>query len=430
MWSCRVVDNEIFRKHGVVGGKITEPSSYKCNKNNLRSAPQQAQLEAERLWIGKLDKGYSPDPADVGGMEIFKRVMDQKAQNGGMNRGVKMHGDSQIKSGSTAGKKQVQRHYPMLAKKYKSDDGLSLTPVASKLEFPLYVQAKVDGLRALPSYGASTQSVTLESRNGKAYVHLDHIRDALGRLLRKIGDTDIVFDGELYVHHVKDESTGAALSNVERFQLLSEMCKITRTNAHPRESVAQFWIFDIWDPETTFEKRYYKLKRVEALVKADKSLNSVIKFVPTKLVNSHDEIESYMDDMIGVTTGRLNYEFEGVMVRVRDAYYDSRLNYHSSRLLKYKKFMDEEWEICGAESCNGTHEGAIKWKCKKIVDGVERELTAKQTGTVESSRLLFDEYTQNSDKFMGRSINIRFNERTKEGVPRFPRAIAFVDDKS
>ena len=103
---------------------------------------------------------------------------------------------------------------------------------------------------------------------------------------------------------------------------------------------------------------------------------------------------------------------------------------HQSCLLKYKRFEDEEWEVCGAGECvGGTQDGAIKWICRKMIKGKEKKVIAKQMGDTETSSALYKEYQKNPDKFNGRMINIRFNDRTKDGVPRFPRATAFVEDK-
>jgi len=133
--------------------------------------------------------------------------------------------------------------------------------------------------------------------------------------------------------------------------------------------------------------------------------------------------------MVGETSGRDGFEFEGVMVRQPSKPYESRNNYHSPCLLKYKRFLDDEWDVCGAEPCvGGTQDGAIKWLCSKTVDGKVLKVTAKQMGDCKTTKKMYSDYKKNSNKFIEKKINIRYNETSKDGVPRFPRATAFRED--
>jgi len=432
IWACWLdPENEpiVWRTDGEVGGKLKEPSSRIFKENTIRSALEQAEEGACKMWIQKLDKGYAPDPDDKVGQEIYKRVMKQKEANGGMNRGVTMWGETKITTSTTAGPKKIsERHFAMLAKKYKDyikqkgiEEVYDLTPVGRKITFPCFVQTKVDGLRALPKING--EYVTLESRNGKNYVFLDHIREEIKRWLTHQGFPDLVLDGEMYIHH-RLHPSGKEYKSVERFQFLSEACKITRKNPHPQESLVQFWVFDIWDPTKTFRERWTFLENLFKGYDGD-----ILHLVPTYEVHNHEEIEVKMRSFVGETTGRERYEYEGLMVRQAEATYVARNNYHCSDLLKYKRFEDEEWEIYDAEPCAGNQEGAIKWKLKKEIDGRTREVVAKQMGDLGESRRLMKDYRSRPSYYNGKLINIRFNERSKDHVPRFPRATVIPEDK-
>lgn len=431
IWACWLDPNGepiVWRTDGEVGGKLKEPSSREFKKNTLRSALEQAQEGACKMWIQKLDKGYTPSPEDKVGQEIYNRVMKQKEANGGMNRGVTMWGETRITTESTAGSKNIsERHYPMLAKKYKDylkrkgDEMYGLTPVGTKINFPCFVQTKVDGLRALPKIGG--EHVTLESRNGKNYVFLNHIREEIKRWLTHKGCPEIVLDGEMYLHHMLHPS-GKEYKSVERFQFLSQTCKITRKSPHSEENKVQFWIFDLWDLDKTFRERWTYL--VDLFKDYD---GDILRLVSTYEVHNHEEIEKYICEFVGETTGREGYEYEGLMVRQAEATYMARNNYHCSDLLKYKRFEDEEWEICGAEPCAGNQAGAIKWKLQKVIDGKTRQVIAKQMGDLSHSRKLMEDYLFQPECFNGLMINIRFNERSKDHVPRFPRATVIPEDK-
>lgn len=427
LWACWVKDNCVFRTDGLVSGKLKDPQKHEYAGNSVKSANEQAESEAEKLWIKKCDIGYKPK-AD--GMKIYDFVRKQKEENGGMNRGVRMFTKTAITTKTTAGKKDLdKRHCPMLAKKYKNDDD-SISSVGKQLKFPAIVQAKVDGIRSIS--WVNKGSVILESRNGKSFVFLDHIREEIKKLFSACGE-EVILDGELYVHSLfktakglTKRKTSKELKNVDRFQFLSEACKITRNEPHKQEELVEYWIFDIWDIEKTNKERWQKLTGI-----FESYSGSILKLVPTKIVKNHDEIEKEMSRLIGEKTGRNGYEFEGAMIRQLDKLYETKNNYHSSNILKYKRFDDEEWTIEKADKCvGGVQDGAVKWHCKKTVDGKVLRVIAKQTGDVGMSKKMYKDYLKSSKKFIGKQINIRFNGRTKDGVPRFPRATSFVEDKN
>ena len=484
MWACWVEGDTVYYTDGLVDGKIKEPQTHTYAGNTLRTPEEQAPLEAEKMWLKRFDHGYTPADDDKAGQKVYAHVKQQKEQNGGMNRGVKLFGKTEISTKTTAGKKILgDQHRPMLAKKYKDwkktkdDEVFELTNPGKAIKFPAIAQAKVDGIRALPQ--VKDDSVMLESRNGNNFVHLEHLRDEIKYWLEHKGHPDLILDGEMYVHtlyrdenhkptydypekHIEPadlsdwfkegvtelrkqarkwgcknaaeldkvqlrdylEEFVCEMKGVERYQFISETCKITRSNPHDHEEMVEYWIFDVWDPTKTNMERYELLQELFEDYDGD-----ILKLVPTQIVHSHEEIEEFMEETVGETSGREGYEFEGIMVRQADAMYHASTT-HQSCLLKYKRFEDEEWEVCGAEQCTGgTQDGAIKWICCKTIKGKEKKVTAKQVGDSGDNKELYLAYQKNPKKYNGRMLNIRFNDRTKDGVPRFPRAVAFVEDK-
>lgn len=438
VWACWVIGNIVYRTDGFINGKLKEPQKHAYEGNTLRQGPEQAVLEAEKLWLKQVDRGYAPASDDKKGQEIYVHVMEQKSENGGMNRGVRLFGETAITTKTTAGKKDLTiQHRPMLAKKYKDwkkigeDEIFELTNPGKAIKFPAIAQAKVDGIRGLMTL-QKNGDVLIESRNGNSFVHLNHIRDEIRDLLQNTKHSNVVLDGEMYIHILYRDDAGNPvldyteneMKGVERYQFISEACKITRSKPHPFETLVEYWVFDIWDPNKTNTERRKLLNDIFADYKGD-----VIKLVPTRQVNNHDEIEEFMAELVGETNDREGYEFEGLMVRQAKAKYAASTT-HQSCLLKYKRFEDEEWEVAGAERCDGgLQDGAIKWICKKTIKGREKSVVAKQTGDSEESKKLYTAFKKNPKKFLGKMLNIRFNDRTKDGVPRFPRATAFVEDK-
>lgn len=438
VWACWVEGDVVYRTDGFVDGKLKEPQTHQYSGNTLRSGEEQAPLEAEKLWLKQINRGYLPAKGDKVGQKVFKHVKGQLEQNGGMNRGVKMFGKSEIIAKSTAGAKKFgSQHEPMLAKHYKNwkkvggVEEYGLTNQGKAVEFPAIAQGKVDGMRGLPYIDKN--KVVLESRKGNGFVYMDHIRNEVYRWLTKKNCKNVILDGEFNVQILYRDKNGnptfdyteREMTGVERYQFISEVCKITRNEPHKFEHMVEFWVFDIWDPTKTNMERWEMLEELFEDYDGD-----IIKIVPTRIVNSHEEIEEFMSELVGETTNREGYEFEGLMVRQANAKYIPSKKNHQDCLLKYKRFADDEWEVCGAERCNGgTQDGSIKWICKKVIDGKEKKVVAKQTGNSEDSKKLYTDYLKNPKKYNGRMINIRYNDTTLSGVPRFPRATAFVEDK-
>lgn len=423
IWCCWIKDNKFYRASGVTTGKIREPTLKIFEGNTVKSPQEQALFEAEKSWISQLSKGYKPADTDKEGLKIYNRVLDQKANNGGINRGIRLWGETAITPATTAGKQNTKKHTPMLAKSYLDQ--------VEKVKFPAIVQAKVDGMRCM-AYMNSDSEIILESREGNSYMFLDHIRDELQDFFKMIKNKDLVLDGELYVHTLFRDENGELtldaipnreLKGVERYQFLSKACKTSLKKANSLEMFVEYWVFDIFHLEDSFETRWARVEKYFEKYEGD-----ILKLVPTVQVNSHEEIEEKMKELIGENDSRAGYEFEGIMIRDPKAKYVSRAKYHSNVLLKYKRFQDEEWELNGAEECDGNQRGAVKWVCIKKVGGKILKCTAKQIGNLEESKQMFLAYKKSPKKFIGKMITLRYNEKTKDGVPRFPRAVGIREE--
>lgn len=84
---------------------------------------------------------------------------------------------------------------PMLAKSY-FDEEHKIKDVDS-----LCVQAKLDGIRAITFYNASSKEIKMMSRSNRELETVQHLKDSLLTHLTKFSpDTDIILDGELYIH--------------------------------------------------------------------------------------------------------------------------------------------------------------------------------------------------------------------------------------
>jgi len=109
--------------------------------------------------------------------------------------------------------------------------------------------------------------------------------------------------------------------------------------------------------------------------------------------------------------------YEGQMIRLDGPYENKR----SSKLLKRKEFVDEEYEILGYDEGTGNREGTVKHFKFKNKDG--REFNSNVKGTFE----YMAELLERGEELIGKQATIKYFNLTPDGVPRFPYVIAIRD---
>ena len=244
---------------------------------------------------------------------------------------------------------------PMLAK----------TANLSSLEYPVYFQPKLDGMRML---GGSTFQTYRKNKEIETMGHID---------LSKLGD--IVLDGELYAH---------GLSFQENMKLIKKERK---------ESVeVKYHVYDMPSSEGTFLERFSDLMYIGT------QLDNVV-VVPTTFADNEEELmeahQKFIDD-----------GFEGTIIRLDTATYE--FNKRSSQLLKLKDFIDEAYEI--VDIVPSEKDPSIG-----IVHCVTEDGRTFGTGakfSIEERQ----EFLINKKDFIGKTAEIRFFEYTDAGLPRFP----------
>lgn len=202
MWQIEVNDNKLITHWGQVNGKIQEgieviKEGKNIGRSNETTPEQQALVQAESDWKGKLKKGY------------VEKLEDAKAGKT----------DSIIEGGI----------FPMLAHKY-SEQG-------HKIVFPAYAQPKLDGHRCIGSVKRGQPS--LWSRTRKPITSMPHIIDDIAKTT---GGSTIDFDGELYNHQYHNDFE--KLSHFIRLEEPEDGCDIV-----------QYHIYDMADNRRTFKER-------------------------------------------------------------------------------------------------------------------------------------------------------------------------------
>jgi len=348
-WTIECNDNAYRTHSGVVGGKITTSEWYTVEATNVgraneKNIAEQAEFNARQTWKKKIETGYFENADsvdnDVGYIE------------------------------------------PMLAKKWEDRN--------DEVEFPLFSQPKLDGLRCIiTSKGIAT------SRNGKEWKTIPHIHAALKEIFENY--PALILDGELYNHEFHAD-----------FNKITSLAKKTKPNREDLKEAAeklQFHWYDIVDTTMEFSRRSNLIALIyKRFLQQDSGCDHAsIKKVMTTVHSDEKSLttayERYMHD-----------GFEGQMVRLDSVYENKR----SISLLKRKEFTDEEYKIVDICEGNGNKFGMAGYMVLAREDGVTFHSNIK--GTFE----FLAELLKGKDKLIGTYATCTYFNLTPDGIPRFP----------
>ena len=263
---------------------------------------------------------------------------------------------------------------PMLAKNYLLE--------REKLEFPCMVQPKLDGCRVLVYIHDGY--VKLISRQGKEFSGLDHITDEIvsSNIYKKYGS--VILDGELFSRELI-------------FQDIMSLVKKTVNLTENSRSI-QVWAYDMIS-DKPYHNRYIDLSYIIS------GMKSIVQ-TPTFIIKSEKEIDFYHKKFT-------KDGFEGTMIRSMGGLY--KVNSRSSDLLKYKDFLDDEFEVVSYTAGKGTFVDVptfiLKTKCGLLFEAVPIGSKAERK-----------KYLDNAKSYIGTFSKVKFFEYTSSDnpVPRFP----------
>lgn len=349
-WAIFHEDGLFWTVSGQVDGKKVTSAKTSCagknvGRKNATTANEQALKEAQARWQKKLDEGYVENINDV------------------------------YKTSSS-------RVDPMLAKNYSD--------YKDEIEFPLYCQPKLDGLRCIVTRDGAY------SRKWKPFSTLQHIRDALQPIFDKY-PTILAFDGEMYSHELKD--------NFEEIVSIVKQPKATAEDIEKCKELVQYHIYD-YVPTEEYANLIYKSRDLDldvALLDAP----SCLRRVKTTLVWNQEELDEQYNwcSVDG---------YEGQMIRTDAPYQQKRTKY----LLKRKDFVDEEFLIVGHKEGKGNREGCITLRLA-TKDG--KEFDSVPVGGVEYLQDLW----QKREKLLGLYATVKYQNLSSDGIPRFNNTIKF-----
>jgi ATP-dependent DNA ligase len=286
----------------------------------------------------------------------------------------------EYEDGTPVGKRYL---LPMLAKSFDKEAyatasaGGKVVKKKNPFTFPCDLQFKYDGIRCLHD------GTEFWSRKGKPFVTANHLR---------IDTNGIVVDGELML----PRQEFAFELTVSAVKQLSELSKNLI-----------YILYDCYDPTNPNLTYRERLKVLQSL-----PLPAGVSIAPTEEAWNIDDVKAFQ-------TRSVAEGYEGTMLRSKTGVYLPG-GFRSDDLLKYKDFIDEEFNIVGFTDGDGKEEGAIIFTCE-MSDG--KQFTSRPKGTYAVRR----EWFKKGNEFIGKSLTVRYQELSDEGIPRFNVGVAVRD---
>lgn len=267
---------------------------------------------------------------------------------------------------------------PMLAHKFEN----------TKINYPIAVQPKLNGVRCLASY--KDGKIIFTSRKGKVYENLEHIEKELSLVMEE-GD---IFDGEIF-------------SKSLDFQEIIKRVKRSKTDRSDINDIkVEYWVYDLVNTTLTFEERFAYLFN-----KLQKSIFQYVKVTPTDNVANFAELEKWHSFF--------NREgYEGTMIRNLKGLY--LIEHRSYDLLKLKDFLEDEFEIIGGSEGTGRDEGTVIFEVK---NNSQNTFKVRPKGSYEQRTQWFVDL----EKLIGKKLTVKYQELSQDGIPIFPVGIAIRD---
>jgi ATP-dependent DNA ligase len=257
-----------------------------------------------------------------------------------------------------------------------------------------YVSPKLDGLRCVFTKDGCF------SREGNPFFAFPHI----GRELKPLFDKNpnLILDGEIYTHRLR--------SDFNKLISLAKKQKPTQAELAKSEEYLQYWIFDCPSMSGGFHDRYQAFKK---LILDNYRDNKWIRVCIHTHIKSADEIEGHLQEW-------LTHGFEGLMLNTFDGQYANR---RSVNLLKYKLFIDEEFEVVDVVEGIGNRSGMMG---AIVLKGKVKNNTFRANARGDIA--YYTQMLKDKHKVIGKQATVRYQNLTPdEQVPRFGVVVAIRD---
>lgn len=300
-----------------------------------------------------------------------------------------------LKSGYKHSIKEVENKsdnviYPMALHIYEDN--------INKVEYPCYIQAKLDGMRMLAMY--KNNEVILLSRRLHHILGFDNIKTELEFIFNSF--PNIILDGELYLHGMS----------------LQDISGIVRKGDSNYKNKLKYFVFDYIDRDN--KKLAFK-DRIEFLTNTISNNYTHIKLLDTTLIQTKEEGDILFKEFV-------ENKYEGIIYKKSNSIYP--ISYTKEKrtfdYLKRKVGFDDEFEIIGFTSgINGKDVGAIIFIVKTNDDKVFNVVpTFTYETRYEMYKLSLDNF---KNLYYGKYATIKYDDLSKDGLPLRAKMIAIRD---
>lgn len=278
----------------------------------------------------------------------------------------------------------------------------------------VYVQAKIDGVRIYSILRDG--QIFLGTRQNKPK-QIPHIAEACVKLLTYLPSGTMI-DGELYSEKLDFNGNISAINTM----------KIT----HDNQKLLRYWIFDIRIPEN--DKTYPYEIRQKMLHDAYFSYCDEISGsgwkqdnLPLRVVPSHECFNE--EEIMEVYNHYLSLGYEGVVVkRLANNWPSDNKNYklslyksgRTNGMLKIKPVFDKEGIVIDIIGGKGDQRDLA---FVVVEDEFGNVFSTQPIGSFETRK----EWLQNKEEYIGKKYTYRYQDLGDNGIPRFPKGVAFRD---
>ena len=258
----------------------------------------------------------------------------------------------------------------------------------------VFIQPKLDGVRCLFTKDGAF------SRTGKQFMNVWHLESQLKEFFTI--HPDIVLDGELYNHELKND--------FEKIISLVRKQKPTLDDRNEASKLINFHVYDfISNTPADYKTRIDVLGQWNGLLGWDYTDVYVLTTIP---------VRSY-EDARAIHDANLAGGFEGSIIRLNKPYEQKR----SYNLQKFKDFSDKEATIIDYVEGKGKRTGTLGKFIMRDENGIEFGCPPGKGYTHANLRDILNNITN----YIGKQATFTYFERTKANSYRHPQFKAIRD---
>lgn len=258
-----------------------------------------------------------------------------------------------------------------------------------RVDFPVYADTKLDGVRCI---AVIEDRITLYSRNGKEFKNYTTIEEELKIIGFPHGTR---LDGEITMGHFQN---------------------LMRTLSRKDEGVelakdAIYNIFDVQDSQREFAERMKQLENQEYAILRKKLEH--LKVVNGKRIEAEEYLHTYYNEM-------LEAGHEGIMIKAYEGKYEYKRGWAWQKM---KPELSEDLRILDVKEGTGKYVGQLGYVVCDLKNG---NVVHVGSGFKDDERV---KLWADKNQLLGRMIEIKYQEKTRDGSLRFPIFKCFRPDK-